>query len=151
PNRGSNSTQIAVATYVSIRLGDQRIGFGEKPIPLLRIGHLQGARYQLGSLHAQHDTGASIQWWIVGRQSGPPDLVGSQTAAARKCTLGKICGVLCQTCAIPAIHFSAKSPWSNTELTAKLRGEVALVAEPGLLRDPGERLVGTPLKRFRAL
>ena len=74
PKLRFRSTQIAVAAYISVGLGDQRVRLGKKTIPLHRIGRFRCTRHELCRLQAQRNTGTPIQWRIVGFQGEPPDL-----------------------------------------------------------------------------
>jgi len=65
---GSNSTQIPVAAYISVGLGDQCVRLCKKTIPLHRIGRFRCTRHQLCRLQAQRNTGTPVQWRIVGFQ-----------------------------------------------------------------------------------
>jgi len=79
----AKSPQIAVAAHMSIGVGNQRMGFCKKTIPLCWIGCFRGARHELRCLQALRDTGAPVRSWIVGRHGRPHHLTDGKYALAR--------------------------------------------------------------------
>jgi hypothetical protein len=54
---------------MSIGVGNQRMGFCKKTIPLCWIGCFRGARHEFRCLQAPRDTSAPVRSWIVGRHA----------------------------------------------------------------------------------